>query len=1692
MMEWITTHHLDVGAGIQQTHHSAFHPSLPLLAVAVGRHIHEYDVLMGCKLASIDVGAPAVRMAYSPAGGHSIIAVLEDWTIKSCDLDTEHIHVLHSPEKKTDKLAGVNIEVHIALTPLHPWLFFGAHRQMVVNVVGTVEGAKPVTKIKTDLKKPITDLACHPRSPLLYVAYLDGIVRAYNIQSFNVHYTLQIDSTISAIKLVGAGAIAFHSTLEWIFIGDRSGTLIAWDVSVPNHPSMIGITQVGSNSLPTVVWSPKLKLLLTLTKEGNVQAWRTRVNTNPNRPPMKAQFFEPAGLESFDVANILTQQGGEAVYPLPRIKELLVHPKLNVATCVLTSAARAEESRIKGGTLSREGRKQLFAVLQSARGSPGSVLKEKLAILGSAGILPDQQLQLQLQYSRQPGQPQLTVSDIARKAFLHSNSAEGNLKTGPVLKLPLLTILDKKYMLRDVPVCQPIHQELRFFNSEQRIFDYPVRVFFMDGCNLTAYSLSSGDYNIYKKLSPTALGGNERNPTRMLYSTKQHLFLIFFECRGATSEVVLYRDQVDMHTATERVITSSGCDGAFIGAKENQYAILEDDGLGLSLFSLEENLEANPDKQSSEDSENSTALDVNTFSQASLMRKTHDSLQQHPISLVFYSPVQRIFSTPLESTLLYASQGSHIGLAKLSAESMGITNEVFEISTKPDDGPSLSLNPLEVVLQVSWQAIPSGLVAGVLTTSRVMILSSKLEVLACCSTKFDNGFPSFRSLVWAGPALLFSSATTIATLGWDSIARCLVSVNTPTAALVGFLNDRVLLACPTDANPRQKQGVDIRTLLVGLLEPILIGWATMQKTIEPKLDLVELMFQLTSRFDSLRVTPRLLDTLATGSAICGDLAVELALAGPQFTQVLRCHYAILSRRFTTAIKILKDEFVRSRDYPKCPPTSRLFQRFRELGRACIKYGQFDLAKETFEVISDYESLLDLFICHLNPSALRRLSQKLEETKSNPELQRQCAKILSVRSTSWGQGSLLANFAAESMLPKGPEWGGGNWEIKTPALVRTVPDWELSNEVTAYMKTPNGPIPTIIPDHLGVYLGTLKGRGTVIEVKDTAVVKKFMPQAKDNGVPDGMNLAILEKLKVNEEANGKAAPRQGLQDLMRNTGSQDEQAKAEQEFQKFGMDDSSDEEDDATQKRKIKFVIKPAEGTAVNLDKVKVATQQLRLGPAGLPPPLGRSRSSTQDLLSLTGTTPSPIPVSMGATTMMTGPQAVPQMMPGALQAPPQLTPGGLQPFSAQMVPGGLQAPPYVMPGGPRAPPQMMMGMGVTAGPIPEDFFQNTTPAIGTLAAFESGRNNIGGASSAPPVPEASGWPLGAQGFPTQTAGVASAYGLPGSGVPPQPGQVITGGVDPFGGGVPPTSATAGGVDPFAGGVPPTAMAVGVVDPFVGGVPPSGMGNVANTGVSTNDLGSLVVPGTVAATNVAEMGKAATQPSSPPFAARPGHVPRGAPASRCFKAGIAHLEVNQLTDALACLDEGFLALAKDQSLGQDIRQQATICAQYKLAVLLLQEILRLQKVQGPNALSAKDEIARLARHLSTLPLWAKHRTICIRTAIKRNMDVQNFAFAKSMLDLLFSKAPPNKQDELRSLINICIQRGSSDKSIDPSEDPSQFCAATLGRLSTIGHDVCDICGSKFSMLSSPLCTMCGMGTVSRSDAVLKGAVASPFS
>ncbi|CAA0840935.1 Transducin/WD40 repeat-like superfamily protein [Striga hermonthica] len=1650
-MEWTTVQHLDLRhAGRSskplQPHAAAFHPTQALVSAAIGTYIIEFDAYTGSKIASVDIGSPVVRMAYSPTAGHSLIAILEDCTIRSCDFDSEQTCVLHSPEKRSEQIS-IDTEVHLALTPLQPVVFFGFHKKMSVTVVGTVVGGKAPTKIKTDLKKPIVNLACHPRLPALYVAYQDGLIRAYNIHTYAVHYTLQLDNTI---KLLGAGAFAFHPTLEWIFVGDRRGTVLAWDVST-ERPLMIGITQVGSQPITSVSWLPMLRLLVTLSRDGSIQVWKTRTNVNPNRPPMQANFFEPAAIESIDIPRILSQQGGEAVYPLPRIRGLEVHPKLNLATLLFANMTGGD-NRKNRAAYTREGRKQLFAVLQSARGSSASVLKEKLAALGSSGILADHQLQAQLQEHHAKGESQLTISDIARKAFLYSHFMEGHAKSAPISRLPLITIMETKHQLRDFPICQPIHLELNFFSKENRVLHYPVRAFYIEGPNLMAYNLTSGSENIYKKLYATIPGNVDVQPKYISYSKKQHIFLVAYEISVGGNEVVMYWENTDPQFANSKVTTVKGSDAAFVGPTENQFVVLDDDKTALSLYLLPGAATQALEKNGSFNENQSVETEVASI--------------KGPVQFMFESEVDRIFSTPLESTVMFASHGDQIGFGKLITGYRLPSADGHYIPTKAEGRKFIRLKVNETVLQVQWQETLRGFVAGILTTLRVLIVTADLDVLACSSANIcvPLTLPYYRSLLWLGPALLFSTSTSVNVLGWDGKVRTILSTCMPNAVLLGALNDRLLLVNTTEINVRQKKKFEIKNCLVGLLEPLLIGFATMQQHFEQKLDLSEVLYQITSRFDSLRITPRSLDILARGPPVCGDLAVSLSQSGLQFTQVhlstifvnqnqkitffvnpvlfraqvLRGIYAIKALRFSTALSALKDEFLRSRDYPRCPPTSHLFHRFRQLGYACIRYGQFDSAKETFEVIADYQSMLDLFICHLNPSAMRYLAQKLEEEGSDPELRRHCERILRVRSTGWTQG-IFANFAAESMVPKGREWGGGNWEIKTPMNLKDIPQWALAAEVMPYMRTDDGTIPSIVTDHIGVYLGLMKGRGNVVEVREDSLVRALK---SDTGTGTGTikdNGAHMPSVS----SDPKIGSLMGLETLSQqstaSSATTDAQAKAEEEFKKslYGSagGSSSDEEEGggaASKAKKLHIRIrdKPASSATVDVNKIKEATKQLGV-------PMGRTKS-------LTGSSP-----DLG---LLMPPQSAPPVSSQATSVPADL-------FGTS----SLVMPPALPP----PPASGRPGVGVAVGPIPEDFFQNTISSVHVAASLPpagtilsrldpNAQNNM--------VPNAQA---------SAAVAVEAEVGLPDGGVPP-PSQVMSQQQQqsvPYG-------ASIGLPD---GGVPPQSLPEAAAPSQ-----PQQIQMVAGATVASQplDLSSLEGPGSETS------GIYPARSASPPKAVRPGQVPRGAAAAVCFKTGLTHLEQNQLSDALSCFDEAFLALAKDQSRGADIKAQATICAQYKIAVTLLQEINRLQKVQGPSAISAKDEMARLSRHLGSLPLLAKHRINCIRTAIKRNMDVQNFAYAKQMLELLLSKAPAGKQDELRSLIDMCVQRGLTNKSIDPLEDPSQFCAATLSRLSTIGYDVCDLCGAKFSALSAPGCIICGMGSIKRSDAIA-GPVPSPF-
>jgi hypothetical protein len=242
-----------------------------------------------------------------------------------------------------------------------------------------------------------------------------------------------------------------------------------------------------------------------------------------------------------------------------------------------------------------------------------------------------------------------------------------------------------------------------------------------------------------------------------------------------------------------------------------------------------------------------------------------------------------------------------------------------------------------------------------------------------------------------------------------------------------------------------------------------------------------------------------------------------------------------------------------------------------------------------------------------------------------------------------------------------------------------------------------------------------------------LVKAIEAASSGNTQPLSSGLAIKNKTNAAGDSVGDSLARQlGVQ-----IASADEQAKAAEEFKKtlYGaVDGGSSDEDESTSKTKriqIRIRDKPA-APAVDVNKLKEATKQLGL----MAPPISRTRS-------LSGT-PQEFSQPAGP-----APSAAPTMPSGAVDL------FGTNSLVAPQAPTGATGP-------------VIAGMGVTAGPIAEDFFQNTIPSQQLAAALPP----PGGILSrmAQPGPGIS------LSRPVPNQNMMGNVGLPDGGVPPQAPQ----------------------------------------------------------------------------------------------------------------------------------------------------------------------------------------------------------------------------------------------------------------------------------------------------------------------------------
>ena len=219
----------------------AFHPTKPVLAVAVGTCIGGYDLLTGCRLGRVDARAPAVGMVFSRDGA-LLAAATQEWHIIGVNAATWRGRVL-APyrEPRSAPLEGIMM----AVTPgARPAVFFTRHgKDSVRMVVPGMEGRKAAEKLKwglklrLDVRKPVIGLAAHASEQALMVLFGDGALRGYAMGSAGLvpTFALAVDALAGgrvslAASLLEARPHPFVAGAGLLLYGTQSGGVLAFEL----------------------------------------------------------------------------------------------------------------------------------------------------------------------------------------------------------------------------------------------------------------------------------------------------------------------------------------------------------------------------------------------------------------------------------------------------------------------------------------------------------------------------------------------------------------------------------------------------------------------------------------------------------------------------------------------------------------------------------------------------------------------------------------------------------------------------------------------------------------------------------------------------------------------------------------------------------------------------------------------------------------------------------------------------------------------------------------------------------------------------------------------------------------------------------------------------------------------------------------------------------------------------------------------------------------------------------------------------------------------------------------------------------------------------------------------------------------------------------------------------------------------
>lgn len=914
-----------------------WHPRDPVLAVAVGEAVVEYDALSGCRRHLAEAPGVILELRYSH-DANSLVALTQERVVVEWSMANWRRRVLVPPHPKasTKPMASGLLAVSSGPSPV---VYYSVNGKNSVRVVHTAPpavptGAKPArehvpgTKLRWDNKKPVVGLATHPAERnTLFVLLADGSLLLCSVAGgvlapgYCLPVPLHAADVARAVPLHAAphpsqpgGALLLVEALA------TGATLV--DLAPRQEPRIIGTVGFGGGAPLCGIGIAAGGLLVAAGQlpggNAQLQAWRLLAGSS----------------------------------------ELLMLPAVATPGTIWDAANASGASTALADTLGKG--VALRALVHPPTG--------RLAVRVSGSPSHHTVLVLQLLDGADPGDGLGAPPCVPLHTGLGfwTGGVDGSGSVVTKLRFPRYahTISASKLssydlthgLLADLAAPSPVNPATR----QQRTLRRVVRSTPQSTWLLFMQVLSRSD-----DLAAPAPGDWEFSMV-------------------PDQEAALSAGQWFM----------PGCSGAFVGGNHDLVAILANSGRSIAVYETSKLQPGAKPLYLAEFKEGPLAALLPgppthipgppAPRPAALARKsaakqagsgedseTEDEEQEAAVEAMrqWEEGERRRLDPPKQVLLL--TQDNRLCVTDVAQSSGGYVGKARVLAARA----TLRLLPSETVVQVAWQPLieySSGFHTGsegagcgaaaavaVLTTGRVLLATERLRPLASAALPADGGAPV--SCLWVGPALLVTTTSNqVLHVCWDGRVVHLASLlGGPPPALLGALADRLLLASRRDPGGR----TEVAPRGFCPLQPMVEGWVTLAalRLLPGGAARVRRELRaLVCSYDASQLSARVLGSVA--AAGFPDIAAAAA-ARSESSTVTPGHVAVFRAAagdWDALVALVMQEWEASQYHPKPPPEgSALRARMAAVARACEAYGRFGAARRLLEAAGAWAELLAL-------------------------------------------------------------------------------------------------------------------------------------------------------------------------------------------------------------------------------------------------------------------------------------------------------------------------------------------------------------------------------------------------------------------------------------------------------------------------------------------------------------------------------------------------------------------------------------------------------------------------------------------------------------------------------------------------------------------------------------------------------------